>query len=764
MLNNYSVSFPSRYDQLYTLNAFLNDISIECNTQHKLPIIVNITSLNSYGRSIKNLLSKTTSLLLLDICQLDSVLAEYHRSSDGRQHFHRPRLALTQGKVSAKASAKFLSMKKFSKSLASLTTANMVSNLSDDDNLDGDYDHTHNQRNLIKNLNEKRSSSTPLCRIPVQYQSYFELLNENDQPIQPCHKLSDLIISEQDANDSANHVDKWPHAVFLRSSCNAYTKRDTSAILYSTKNDQNSKFASNTDPIYESVADLELQKNLIELNDDMQTLQPGQILTILNVCYAFRRRISDKEIKEQQQPTSPSSSILLSANWMREKSKLLFPKKRRQTINIVNILNENIQSKIIPNKSEPCVECQTQQGDHVYIFLDESGSFSPLNCQTNDSKLNTELNRMDIPSVFKLEDILANFRFPISVRLLDGLNSLDNINSTTILTRDESSRCISTKLRLLMQYNENIVFACPLNLSSQKPQKTSSPCIVIPLSVNADIEIQPCSNMSDVAKTEAFQKLLETCCQVIKQYQTEISLINIPLQQNNNTNKRKPPLCKKRSQSDSNLDEVSKDKFRHSDQQSHSISHSFDDSSSTLYTAYPYRDSSEMLEQNLSPDAKQPSSTSRGSDSHGKINKNQQRRSSADGYNFEDEIYEDVDKLYDYIRSGDMTYDVERIKAKEQVASNSHAIDIPSSTETEQKISPGNNSPGRMMTHRLHPKVNNSTALANSFEMYQCRNEGNVDDDQARALFLAQRQRFKDDSKDSSNVKPTTPMKSLNKH
>ncbi|CAF4600617.1 unnamed protein product [Rotaria sp. Silwood1] len=766
MLNNYPVSFPPRYEQSCTLKEFLNEVNTSCDNQYKLPIIVNIMSLNSYGRSIKNLLSKATSLLLLDICQLNSILAEYHRSSDGRQHFHRTRLTLTQGKVSAKASAKFLSMKKISKSLASLTTINIASNMSDDDNLDGDNDNTYNQRNLIKVLNGKRSSSVPLCRIPKQYQSFFELLNENDQPIQPCHKLSDLIINEQDSNGPENHIANWPHAFFLRSYCNAYTKKYTPEIIYSTENEQTSKVASSTEPIYASITDLDLEKNLIELNDDVQILQPGQVLTIVNVCYAFRKRILDREQKEQQQPISPSSSLLSPATWMKEKSKIFLPKKRRQTVNTVNVSHEHIQSKFSPNKSEPCLKCQTQQGDDVYIFLDESGSFSPLNCQTDDSKFNTELNRMSLSGVFQLKDILSNFRFPISVRLLDGLSSVDNINSA-ILYREESSRPISTKLRLLAKYNENVVFACPLNLLSQKSQKTSSPCIVIPLSVTADIEIQPCLNMSDISKTESFQKLIETCFQIIKQYQTEISLINIPLQLNNNTRQRKPPLLKKRSQSDSNLDEVSQDQFRHSGKQSNSICHFLEDSSSTIYTAYVHRDSNGTFEENLSSDAKQGNSASGDSVYYGKSNKNQQKGSySHIRHTSEDEIFEDVDKLYDYIRSGDVTYDVERIKAKEQGVNSTHAMDIPSAIakETEQQTSSANNSPDKMMRHRFYTKANNSHTPNHCFEMYQCRNEGNVDDDEARALFLADKQRLKDDSKNSANVKSTTPMKTMNKH
>ncbi|CAF4517827.1 unnamed protein product, partial [Rotaria magnacalcarata] len=53
----------------------------------------------------------------------------------------------------------------------------------------------------------------------MEYQHFFELLNENDKPIQPCHILSELLIIEKSVDDNEKHVEKWPNAFLLRSSC-----------------------------------------------------------------------------------------------------------------------------------------------------------------------------------------------------------------------------------------------------------------------------------------------------------------------------------------------------------------------------------------------------------------------------------------------------------------------------------------------------------------------------------------------------------------
>ncbi len=60
------------------------------------------------------------------------------------------------------------------------------------------------------------------------------------------------------------------------------------------------------------------------------------------------------------------------------------------------------------------------------------------------------------------------------------------------------------------------------------------------------------------------------------------------------------------------------------------------------------------------------------------LNKNYQKRYSRDEYTSEDEIYQDVDKIYDYIRSGDITDDVQKIQAKERVYNDAFMINSPS--------------------------------------------------------------------------------------
>jgi len=63
-----------------------------------------------------------------------------------------------------------------------------------------------------------------------------------------------------------------------------------------------------------------------------------------------------------------------------------------------------------------------------------------------------------------------------------------------------------------------------------------------------------------------------------------------------------------------------------------------------------------------------------------------------------------------------------------------------------------------MMTHRFVPKI-----LENDLEFHPSKHDGNVDDDEAHALYLASKQREKSGSQDLSNSRPTTKMKRINK-
>jgi hypothetical protein len=661
ILNQCPPDFPARNDQIYTIKEYLDNDDNSCH----LPIIVNVTALNNYGRYVKHLLSKNTILLLIDARQLDSILAEYHRSHDGRHHTHRHRLTLAPGKLATRTSTKFRTMKKLSKSLASLTTANQTSSPIDDDIcVDGDVDDlTYHQRILVKNLNEKRSSSIPLCRVPIQYRSFFEFLNENDQSSEPSHRLSDMIIVECDPNEPEKRIEKWPPAFYLRSSCPAFTKKTKFQTLSPTSNDGHSSSGISADSCYGSSSDLDSQKNPILLNDDPQMLSAGQMLTVIGDYYAVRTRISDKEIK---QPSPPASPRMTPTNWF--KSKFFTPKKRRQSYTSDTRSSDSSQHTSIANKSEIYLKCRTQQDDIIYISIQESGLFSPLNYQINRSKTSTEPTRDDITGVFQLKDLLSNFRFPMSVRLLDSSVFFTNPYAPALINDNETP----TKFRLLMNYNEHVVFACPLNITTSKSQKSSFPFMIIPLPINADIEIQPCLNMDEISHKDAFHKLMESCYQLIEQYQTEISLIHFPLQFTcNNTTRKKQPLFKKRSQSEGfieSFEDLSKTHFRHSDEHLNDIYHSTNDSiipSSPLQ----YRDSIETIRQKLSADndRQQQQPVLRHSGNYSKIKHDKQKRHSHDQYTSEDEIYEDVDKIYDYIRSGDYTDDVKKIQAKEEV-------------------------------------------------------------------------------------------------
>lgn len=219
-----------------------------------------------------------------------------------------------------------------------------------------------------------------------------------------------------------------------------------------------------------------------------------------------------------------------------------------------------------------------------------------------------------------------------------------------------------------MPYSEDVVYACPLNIVHSKSSKNSLPYIIIPLSVHADIQVQPCTNMYDISRTEDFQKLIKICADLIEDYQNEISLIHFPLQFTNEAQRRRQRLYKKRSQSESFLeyfdDDNLKPKFHHSDEQ---LNYFNDNLSSPLH----HRDSIETVKQKISLDTEQP--IIRRSAYYAKI-----KTTSKQSRDSEDEIYQDVDKIYDYIRSGDVTVEVERIQAKNRIDNDMHTTNTPS--------------------------------------------------------------------------------------
>jgi hypothetical protein len=754
LLGGQQLYFPSSDDQSYTLHEFLKN---KCKNEYNLPIIVKITSLNIHGRSIKNLLSKNTPLLLLDTYQFESILAEYHRSNDGRYQSNRRRL--TQGKLSSKTATKFRTMKKLSKSLVTLTTTtNQMEDYSDED-----YDNT---RTIIRTLNEKRSLSSPLCRVPINYNGFFELLNENDQAIEPFHQLSDLLITEyKDENNQQIQTEKWPQAFFLRSTCIAYTKRYIP---------EERKLSGSADSCYGSLSDLDSHKNLLILNDDKQILQPGQIITILNQCSAYSTETpSIKDLKSEEFISHSSTT-----SWLRNKSRLFFLKKKTPTSNSHSNNNHHhhqfIKKNIydISKKSQPYLKCQTEQGDIVYISIYETGLFSPLNSHL---KLSKDSENLDISGVFQLKELVKNFRFPISVRLLKNSISFDNIYSPACINQSESSFYSSTKFRLLLPYTEHVIFACPLILSSS----FKSQIIVIPIPINSEIEIQRCLNMREILKNKYFHSLIQTCYHIMNQYKNESSYIHFPLVLNIVTKRKQPLFKKKRSQSESHIEYYSLDLIKDSYTKSCETFNDNDDNENQLDMISPkheqlyHRDSFETTKHKLSNyflDNNQRQQTIRRSGYYAKLKTDKPRKYSRQPeYDSEDENYRELDHIYDYIRSGDITDDVQRIQAKEQALNfkqnqmkntskicTSAVLNVPNSTikRSERRITPINDNSSTRKIPQFPHNLDDSRPYDDEFD-----DNNDIQDTQ----YFESRRNTNNTLFESKNPKPITKMKRRSK-
>ena len=71
-----------------------------------------------------------------------------------------------------------------------------------------------------------------------------------------------------------------------------------------------------------------------------------------------------------------------------------------------------------------------------------------------------------------------------------------------------------------------------------------------------------------------------------------------------------------------------------------------------------------------------------------------------------------------------------------------------------------------MVTHRFPLKADDSRFPDPILPFHPCQDDdGNVDNEQAHALYLASKQRTKDNSQqDVPNSKPTTKMKRISRH
>lgn len=79
-------------------------------------------------------------------------------------------------------------------------------------------------------------------------------------------------------------------------------------------------------------------------------------------------------------------------------------------------------------------------------------------------------------------------------------------------------------------------------------------------------------------------------------------------------------------------------------------------------------------------------------------------------------------------------------------------------------IKPGgglSSSPGKIVTHRCNPMIDSFRSTNSDSEFHSCKNDRNVDDEQAHALYIAAKQRTKPDSPDilAAKLPPTQPKR-----
>lgn len=625
LLGDQALYFPSSDDQSYPLRTFLKG---RFRSESSLPMIVRLKSSNIFNSAIKQVLNKNTPLLLLDVDQFQCLLAEFHSNGDRRFSSNRSRFFLSQGKMRKK----ILNKKKSKKSLVSFTD-NFQCNEQNED----DFDPT---RTVVRSLNESVGSSSVLCRVPIDYDGLFEILNENDQSVEPFHRLSQMF-------GTNFQTERNFQSFLLRSPCLAFTKRSTS---------NGRTNSASVDSCYGSFSDLESQKTVFLLNEQSEIVPAGRTMTILSVCSALRVENSTRNDESRNFQVN-------GAAWFREKSRRFFSRRKaeeeRRNETLTGKTRENFRVEPSP---EIFVKSRSDDGEIFFFPIDSTGDFSPI--LSGNVSATDEQNTMDFSSLFQLKQMLKHFRFPISVRLVEkSVSFVDNFQPS--VERDESS----TKLRLLLPFAEEIVFVCPLiNNSSNKMQP-----LVIPIPIDTDIEVQRCLNMREVTENPLFHQLIRNCLPIIQRYQTQFSLIHFPVVLNSSSllgSKRKTTLFKKRSTSESNLETIFPENcsnFVRRSQQFLSGSTPFDLnetlSRSNIFDENQFADS---FRRNKIKFQQSTELNQRRSASYSKLKFDRTRKSSQIlDSNSDDENYRDLDQIYDFIRSGDFNDEVRRIQEKE---------------------------------------------------------------------------------------------------
>ena len=176
-------------------------------------------------------------------------------------------------------------------------------------------------------------------------------------------------------------------------------------------NDQPTHLTASVDSCYGSSSDLDNPKNSLVLNEIPEVLRAGETLILLDDCYAHRTQTAAAD-KEPSRPNAPPSPHFSATSWMRSMSRLFSSKEHRRSDTPDRSPNENPSRQRALETFEHYVKCRTERGDTVYVHIDEPVPFSLLNRETEHGQLKAPMNFIDTSDVFRVRDLLSNFRFP----------------------------------------------------------------------------------------------------------------------------------------------------------------------------------------------------------------------------------------------------------------------------------------------------------------------------------------------------------------
>ncbi|XP_064605573.1 uncharacterized protein LOC135470515 [Liolophura sinensis] len=151
------------------------------------------------------------------------------------------------------------------------------------------------------------------------------------------------------------------------------------------------------------------------------------------------------------------------------------------------------QTSKSPNGKLKLLRCIDSKGESVYFAFDQRGLFAPL------------AKRDGISGVHTIKDLLAKFRPPLTVKLIQG-----------VFPKVDKSR-FNGVVRLDWVYQDDTAFVCPITKESNLR--------MLPVPTDCPLKLVTATNIQQIKESDVYKKVMIRCNRMIANYNNTIHLI-----------------------------------------------------------------------------------------------------------------------------------------------------------------------------------------------------------------------------------------------